>query len=133
MKIYSVLLGIFLSFTFNSINAQVQVLEEEIEVSFVDTVQDDTVPILERNMGIDDYKNETWKIFPNPALEKIVIKEPSEWLQANYTVINLQGKIVIRGVLTGEEISVNELENGLYIVQITNGKGKVLTKKLIKQ
>ena len=133
MKNYSVLLGIFFSFLCNNIQAQVQVLEEEIEVSVIDTIQDDTMPRDGKTVGVDDYKDEAWKIFPNPALDKIVIKEPTEWSQANYKFINLQGRTVKTGFLTGQEISVNELESGLYIVQITNRKGQILHKKVIKQ
>ena len=133
MKNYSVLLAISLSFLCSNIQAQVQVLEEEIEISVTDTVQNDTLPMDGKTLGVDDYKGEPWRIFPNPALDKIVIEEPLEWSEANYKFINLQGKTVKRGFLTGQEINVNELESGLYIVLITNRKGLVLQKKIIKQ
>ncbi len=133
MKNYSVLLGIFLSLFCNSIQAQVQVLEEEIEIVSNDTIQDDTMPIDSKTMAIDDYKEEAWRIFPNPAIDKIKIQEPSEWSESVYKIIDLHGKTVKMGLLRNQEIDINELKSGLYLVRIGNKKGKVLQKKIVKQ
>ncbi len=116
MKNYSVLLGIFLSLFCNSIQAQVQVLEEEIEIVSNDTIQDDTMPIDSKTMAIDDYKEEAWRIFPNPAIDKIKIQEPSEWSESVYKIIDLHGKTVKMGLLRNQEIDINELKSGLYLV-----------------
>ena len=133
MKNYSVLLGIFLSLFRNSIQAQVQVLEEELEIVVSDTFHDDTMPIDAKTLAIDDYKDETWRIFPNPAIDKIKIQEPSDWSESLYKIIDLHGKTVKTGLLQNQEINIDELKSGLYIVRISNGKGKILHKKIVKQ
>ena len=133
MKNYTLLLGIFLSFLCNSIQAQERIFEKEIKVAVTDTTHFDSSFIDVKTVSVDDYKGEAWRIFPNPALKEITIDAPRDWSIAYYKILDLNGKTIKQGDINFNKIDINELESGLYLVRITNGKGTLLQKRLVKQ
>ena len=72
-------------------------------------------------------------ISPVPAHDIINIKSFAALLPADYSMINLSGRIVMTGRLTAEEtiVSVSGLEPGLYILKI--GEEKKHAYKVIKE
>jgi hypothetical protein len=73
-------------------------------------------------------KNNAFNIFPNPSVGSINIDYNERFSTIN--IINLQGKTVLQS--NQKSIDINELENGIYIVQIATDKG-VLNSKFVKQ
>jgi hypothetical protein len=81
------------------------------------------------NLGLDDYAEQTVKIYPNPAADQITIENSS--VNAEYQIIDLFGKKIISGHLNVlNKISTSELKNGTYLVVI-QADGTVSSKKLI--
>jgi choice-of-anchor B domain-containing protein len=72
-------------------------------------------------------------VFPNPFTESIVISTP-KFDGATYTVSNLNGQMVEKGNLESAiaQVSLSQLPNGTYIVEVTAKSNSVFTKKLVK-
>ncbi|WP_242155530.1 T9SS type A sorting domain-containing protein [Aestuariivivens sediminis] len=70
-------------------------------------------------------------IFPNPVKEKVIIK--SETSIGNLTLYSLTGKLIFNTNLSTleEKIDVSELSKGMYVLEVTNSKGKAKAKLLI--
>lgn len=73
------------------------------------------------------FDTEKEMLYPNPATDKIYIT--SEMAIDNYTISNTLGQIVQQGkLISNEPISIENLENNLYFVTITNRIFKMLKK-----
>ena len=72
-------------------------------------------------------------ISPVPARDILNIKSYASLLPAEFTMINLSGRIVMTGTLTAEEtnVSVSGLASGMYILKI--GEEKRHSYKVIKE
>jgi len=72
----------------------------------------------------------SWTIFPNPAKESITISQlPSG---ATIIITDIAGKRVYSAVTENEQTTINtaHLENGVYIIQVTNN-GAVTNRKFV--
>ncbi|MDR1726095.1 MAG: leucine-rich repeat protein [Bacteroidales bacterium] len=82
-------------------------------------------------VGITEISNNnTVSLYPNPANTEIIIESPN--MEA-ITISNLLGQRVYYYKIIGVKkhiINVADLKKGLYIVQISNHNGNVITKKL---
>ena len=72
----------------------------------------------------------TFSVYPNPFSEVISIGGIEDL--ANYKIFSIDGKLIKTGVLENKQIHLDELANGLYLLQITS-KGEIMTKKIIKK
>jgi hypothetical protein len=83
--------------------------------------------------GVSEINQDNISIAPNPASSEISIK--SEEMFSQITIYSTQGNIVYTEQLNANEstISINELNEGLYIVQIRLSNGKTINKRIIKQ
>ena len=71
------------------------------------------------------------EIYPNPANDFIHIK--TEEINVNIKIINISGQKILEknNVQNGEQININNLESGVYIVKISSNNG-IAFRKLIK-
>jgi hypothetical protein len=56
-------------------------------------------------------------IYPNPATDRLTIAG-NEWTKANVTVTDLSGKTVINTTLIQNELNIEALESGFYIIRL---------------
>ncbi len=80
--------------------------------------------------GIKEPKYEELVVYPNPAREKLFIKNMSEIEEI--TIINLNGQVVLRkpGFEVYNGINVSTLQNGIYILRIQSN-GKITARKFV--
>lgn len=104
--------------------------EEEIAISTV------TEPIKTKDAcatftDLAQHKEATFNLYPNPTLESVNLTVASEWVGANYQLLDLTGKAVINGIIATEKelIDVSGLSEGQYIIAIT-ANDRVITEKL---
>ena len=74
-------------------------------------------------------------IYPNPASENITINFTSTSKNISIKIFDATGRLVknMENVKSGENIiNVSELENGLYLINVNDGKSSV-TKRFVKQ
>ncbi len=90
------------------------------------------------NLGIDQHSNfEDVTIFPNPATDNMFVKLTAEAQNVSATVVDLTGKVVFTDMFNhagGEQqytISVNNLANGIYFLNLQGKDGGKVTYKFI--
>jgi hypothetical protein len=80
--------------------------------------------------------NQAITIWPNPATDHILIanKENGD-LYTNTRIFDMTGKVMTERKLNPgiNEIAINELPAGTYIVKIENSKGASYSQKIVKQ
>jgi hypothetical protein len=76
-------------------------------------------------------------VFPNPTNEQLFLENGAEPIRnfTRYTLFNPLGKEVQSGTLLPRQINtlnLEDLENGLYFLQLENSKGEIAIKKVMK-
>ncbi len=72
------------------------------------------------------------KIYPNPASDYLHIKTPNNIQVKSTTLIDMNGKVVIRLQNQIEKIDISHLQQGMYLLQIHTDEGS-LSKRIIKK
>ena len=73
----------------------------------------------------------TARIYPNPVKHTLQVRlkaSPNKTIQ--YSVVNIQGKIVKKGDLSSGTIDVSDLINGIYVLQLETEK-EILRNKIV--
>lgn len=81
-----------------------------------------------------DYINSNTKLYPNPAENQFILEIPATNNYWNLSVLSVQGNKVHENHVSPWEKAVQikfDLPNGLYFVQLENGKGQKIVKKII--
>jgi len=74
------------------------------------------------------------KIYPNPASDYVKIEEVGKKTQLTYSIADLSGSLLLQGILhANEDLNLQYLEPGLYIMRLENSNGKTYIIKIIKQ
>jgi N-acetylneuraminic acid mutarotase len=82
--------------------------------------------------SIENFSIEKVKLYPNPAINYFCVEGINE-SAAKLVLSDLNGKVLFSSnIVEHENISVNSLPKGLYIVTVTTKKGKTET-KLVKE
>ena len=72
-------------------------------------------------------------IYPNPAQSTLTLQfEDAAQVGTNYVIYNELGQQVQAGILTDNQISVDQLRAGLYVLQVESADNKQFIKKFIK-
>ncbi len=67
-------------------------------------------------------------IYPNPANGKINFELPEEFNAIEARIYNIEGKLVLEEELTGNEINLNSLTCGSYIIEFSDKKTRISKK-----
>lgn len=80
-------------------------------------------------LGAEDVENTALEmtISPNPVKDFFMI---SNIEKGNYTIFDMNGKLVQKGVFTGGEAIESQLDKGIYLIQVESN-GNTLSEKLI--
>jgi len=72
-------------------------------------------------------------VFPNPTNGKLTIVAPEVLsTELNYQLVTTAGKLIDSGKLEHSQLDLTHLENGIYLLQITDGEAKY-TNRIIKE
>lgn len=88
-----------------------------------------------QSVGIEEWDNSfDISVFPNPAIDHIVVQAPVIALNLRYDIIDMNGKLVQQGELASasNQISITSLECASYFLTISTGDKIVRSFKLIK-
>jgi len=79
--------------------------------------------------GVDEVKI-AFSISPNPVRDELTIESTETDL--SYNIFNLNGQVLLEGQLnTGRTISVNQLDKGMYLLQLKSGTRKAIQKFIV--
>lgn len=67
-------------------------------------------------------------IYPNPTDQNFRIKSNYNLTNEAYQIVDVQGRVVKSAVYNGDQISVSDLDKGLYIVRIKNLSEKIIVR-----
>jgi hypothetical protein len=104
----------------------------------VDTINNPTINqslfIVEgATLGVDDFANSLFSIYPNPAKDILNIKVKTEASIKFAEVYSISGKLVLKSEVKNEAISVASLNKGTYILILRDSDGKDYSQKFIKE
>lgn len=87
-------------------------------------------------LGTDNFENNSFKIHPNPVSNELNIITNTSTGKYDIAVYNTLGSLVLerKNQLSGinNQITINELNSGVYFIQITDDENKVYQKRFIK-
>ena len=81
--------------------------------------------------GIENLDN-TLSVYPVPANDYLIISE-NILPEATCNIYNIEGKIIASEIVSGNQISLKNINNGIYFLSITLKNGNIFWKKFIKQ
>jgi hypothetical protein len=102
---------------------------------FVETLPTFTVAYNpECTAGLGDVNSAAFSLYPNPANSTLNLSLPQSTTLENYTIVDVTGKTLMNGTLTGSAPSINieALATGSYIIKVT-GQTTQATKLFVKQ
>ena len=82
--------------------------------------------------GINDAVSTSFMMYPNPASDKLIVENAQA---GRYVVMNVSGQVVLAGqIVSGQnEINIDNMSNGLYIINIVNANGQSNAQSFIKK
>lgn len=84
------------------------------------------------NVGVEEINKHQLQVFPNPANEYIQLYSEAE--MQNISLFSIDGKLIqnITNANNTNMISINELNSGIYFVQVVYQDGSVSTQRFLK-
>jgi hypothetical protein len=107
----------------------VSVIAEAVDASGVTGILD--ITITNQSAGIPDAEYLSYRVFPNPAADVLIISGMQDVRKVQ--VMNLAGQPVLVSDGNYNEINVSKLDAGLYILKITNANNQVFHISFIKE
>ncbi|MDY0279723.1 MAG: DUF5018 domain-containing protein, partial [Salinivirgaceae bacterium] len=83
-------------------------------------------------LGINDAVSTSFMMYPNPASDKLIVENAQS---GRYIVMSISGQVVQEGqIASGQnEINIDNMSNGLYIINIVNTNGQSNAQTFIKK
>jgi hypothetical protein len=72
------------------------------------------------SLSVHENKENSLKVFPNPAYTELTLLVPNGTEKDEFTIYNIEGKIVLSGTLDGESTHINlsGLHSGVYLLKV---------------
>lgn len=88
-------------------------------------------------VGIESLDRSEFKLFPNPAKSEIRIEMPNSESAVQISIIDMMGRMVYKKVLSNDtrshEVDISGIEQGVYVLQLSNGNRVLGMKRFVKQ
>ena len=96
----------------------------------VKTYYFDNVAIYDPTVNVNSISsNNEFSVYPNPANSYIRVNVTQN---LNYKILDLSGSVVITGKIENKDININNLSNGIYVLQLNTELG-IVSKRFVKQ
>lgn len=103
--------------------------------NFGDTIEAvKQITLLQGGVGVQNFKTETAKIFPNPSLGKFFVRV-SDWEQSYVEVYNVVGEKILSQKLLGGQSAVNvsDFSDGIYVVRVVKNGATVFASRILRE
>lgn len=80
-------------------------------------------------MGADAFENSRTALYPNPVADNLFVTNTEAI--GDYTITDLNGRVIEQNTAKGNSISVRNLQSGIYLLRFTK-EGHVVTQKFIR-
>lgn len=88
-------------------------------------------PVVCNSLFVDSFSGNSFKIYPNPSSNFLVVENNSNTDIENISIKDLTGKMVLKFAKNVSVLNIESLENGMYLINITSDK-KNYSYKFIK-
>jgi hypothetical protein len=85
-----------------------------------------------QTLSTDENTLSNFIVYPNPVTDVVHIAHHLKNTLFNYKIYGIDGKVVLKGTLTDDEINLSQLTAGVYLLQL-DAEGKTETKKILKR
>jgi len=121
--------GRYTSLAFSPTGAPYITFQNSLNVENVKVLKYDSVLV-----GTNQVKMQAINIYPNPAIDKIIVDAPADWQNTTVSIINLYADEVVRYKLQGGRtgISISSLPRAVYFIKIAGEKGERVF-RIVKQ
>jgi hypothetical protein len=105
----------------------------------VDTIlnpsSNQTLSVVEgATLAVDSFTNNEFSIYPNPTKDVLNIKfNASETQISSVEIFDMLGRQIMKSDIASENISVQSLNKGTYIILLKDAEGKSYAQKFIKE
>lgn len=89
--------------------------------------------VIDSSLGTNEFAINGYKMYPNPATEKVEISSSNGLVLSQFSVADLAGKIVLEQRLENTNLHIidtSSLQTGLYLVTLEDTSGQVFNSKL---
>ena len=82
-------------------------------------------------LDVEEFKENSFKIYPNPVSNELNVKTDSSLINQPYTIIDGLGRVVLKGKLNEVEstINVEQLSKGIYYLKIASNNATKFIKE----
>ena len=77
---------------------------------------------LDVTAGVETITESIVTVYPIPATDILSINNASSLLNSKYQIVDMTGKIITKGVILSDIITINELANGIYVLKIEENR-----------
>ena len=86
---------------------------------------------LVESAGIPEYEGASLAVYPNPASDFIKVESAHNITEMK--LIDMNGAIVLDQISALQTLSLSAVENGVYLLQVINDKGRLAHKRVVVQ
>lgn len=84
-------------------------------------------------LGVDEFKQIDFKIYPNPALNKVTIQIDNGTTDYKIEIFDIVGKAVISNIISKtQNIDISQLKSGLYFIKLSKDSVSSIERLIIK-
>lgn len=80
----------------------------------------------------DFNSEEDFILYPNPAQNYIQVEMVDIIVGTTYRIVNMLGQTISEGILSKDSISIDELQSGVYFMEVNDGE-EVMIKRFVKK
>lgn len=87
------------------------------------------------DVSISNYDKNSFKIYPNPASNNIVIEVGESYMNATISISDSKGAEIVRSYVNSKvsNVDLSDLENGVYFLELKSIEGRVIQKIVVQK
>lgn len=89
------------------------------------------IKISSSNLSTDDFNRDDFSLYPNPSKNELYLTVPKAYENSVLAVYSINGQLLINSELKNN-LNIDDLATGTYIIKITNDKNQSIERKFIK-
>ncbi len=97
--------------------------------TFNGTTKNRIIRFTNSTMGNASFEAASVAVYPNPATDNLFVSNTEAI--GNYTITDLNGRVIEQNTAKGNSISVSTMQSGIYLLSFTK-EGRVVTQKFIR-
>ena len=87
------------------------------------------------NVSITEIEKSNFKVYPNPTSNQVFVEVGEEYIGASLAIKDSKGAEIVNSKInsTVSNLQINELENGVYFLEINSNEGRIIQKIVVQK